>query len=242
MDYQVKVENFEGPMDLLLFFIQRDKLNIYDIPIAKIIKEFLDYMKMMDLMNIDLGGEFVYMAALLMKIKAKMLLPVSDDEEDQFEDPRTPLVQRLLEYQQFKKMSEELQETYTEHSFHYPFHYPRGQEMVYDKNTKNITNPVQNITLFTISTIFQELIQRLPDVNPYELHEEPIHLDEQIAFLKGEIDSAKHLCFSTLFPFLKTRLRIVVTFMAILEMLRTNQVSIEQDEPFGEIILTAAAA
>ena len=238
MEYQVKVENFEGPMDLLLFFIQRDKLNIYDIPIAHIAKEFLDYMKMMDLMNIDLGGEFVYMAALLMKIKAKMLLPVSDDEDDQIEDPRTPLVQRLLEYQQFKKMSEELQEKYTEHSVHYP----RGQEMVYDKNTEQITNPVQNITLFTLSTIFQELIHRLPDVNPYELQEDPIHLDEQIAFLKGEIDSAKHLSFTALFPFLKTRLRIVVTFMAILEMLRTNQVSIEQDEPFGEIILTGIAA
>ena len=238
MDYQVKVENFEGPMDLLLFFIQRDKLNIYDIPIAQITKEFLDYIKMMDLMNIDLGGEFVYMAALLMKIKAKMLLPVSGDDEDQFEDPRTPLVQRLLEYQQFKKMSKELQETYTEHSFHYP----RGQEMTYFTDSEKKSNPIQNITLFTLSTIFQELIHRLPDVNPYELHEEPIHLDEQIAFIKGEIDSAKRLCFTALFPFLKTRLRIVVTFMAILEMLRTNQVSIEQDEPFGEIILTSAAA
>ena len=238
MDYQVKVENFEGPMDLLLFFIQRDKLNIYDIPIAHITKEFLDYMKMMDLMNIDLGGEFVYMASLLMKIKAQMLLPVSGEEEDQIEDPRTPLVQRLLEYQQFKKMSEELQEKYTEHSVHYPI----GQEMPYTTNSGQIMNPVQNVTLFSLSSIFQELIHRLPDVNPYQLHEEPIHLDEQIAFLKGEIDSAKRLCFTALFPFLKTRLRIVVTFMAILEMLRTNQVLLEQDEPFGEIILTGIAA
>ena len=77
MDYQVKIENYAGPMDLLLFFIQRDKLNIYDIPIAQITKEFLDYMKMMEMMNIDLGGEFVYMASLLMRIKAKMLLPFS---------------------------------------------------------------------------------------------------------------------------------------------------------------------
>ena len=238
MEYQVKVENFEGPMDLLLFFIQRDKLNIYDIPIAHITKEFLDYMKMMDLMNIDLGGEFVYMASLLMKIKAKMLLPVSDEEEDQIEDPRTPLVQRLLEYQQFKKMSEELQVKYTEHAVHYPC----GQEMTYSANSEKITNPVQNITLFRLSAIFQELIHRLPEVNPYELHEDPIHLNEQIAFIKGEINSAKRLCFAVLIPILKTRLRIVVTFMAILEMLRTNQVSIEQDEPFGEIILTGVAA
>ena len=92
MDYQVKIDKFEGPMDLLLFFIQRDKLNIYDIPISHIAKEFLDYIKMMESMNIDLGGEFVYMASLLMKIKAKMLLPLSDEDEEQIEDPRTPLV------------------------------------------------------------------------------------------------------------------------------------------------------
>ena len=125
MDYQVKVENFEGPMDLLLFFIQRDKLNIYDIPIAHITREFLDYMKLMDMMNIDLGGEFVYMASLLMKIKAKMLLPVSDEDVEQIEDPRTPLIQRLLEYQQYKKVGEQLQEIYTDHAVHFPL----GQDM-----------------------------------------------------------------------------------------------------------------
>ena len=238
MDYQVKVDNFEGPMDLLLFFIQRDKLNIYDIPIAHITKEFLDYIKMMDMMNIDLGGEFVYMATLLMKIKAKMLLPVSDDDEEQIEDPRTPLVQRLLEYQQYKKVSEDLQEQYESHSVHYP----RGQEMEYDKQNGQLHEPLHNITLFTLSSIFQELINRLPNVNPYELHEDPIHLDEQIAFLIEEIDAVKRLNFKNLIPILKTRLRIVVTFMAILEMLRTNQVIVEQDGPFGEIILTGVTA
>ena len=238
MDYQVKVNNFEGPMDLLLFFIQRDKLNIYDIPIAHITKEFLDYMKMMDIMNIDLGGEFVYMATLLMKIKAKMLLPVSDTEEELIEDPRTTLVHRLLEYQQYKKMSAELQEKYSSHSVYYP----RGQEMEYDKQNGQLNEPLHNITLFTLSSIFQSLINRLPDVNPYELREEPIHLDDQISFLREEIHAVKHLNFKNLIPVLKTRLRIVVTFMAILEMLRMNQIIVEQDEPFGEIILTRATA
>ena len=238
MDYQVKVENFEGPMDLLLFFIQRDKLNIYDIPIAHITKEFLDYMKLMDMMNIDLGGEFVYMASLLMKIKAKMLLPVSDEDVEQIEDPRTPLVQRLLEYQQYKKVGEQLQEIYSDHAVHFRL----GKEMAYHTSSEKNINPVKNINLFTLSSIFQELINRLPDVNPYELHEEPIHLDEQIAFLIGEINSTKRLSFTILIPILKTRLRIVVTFMAILEMLRTNQIAIEQKEPFGELILMKTAA
>ena len=114
--------------------------------------------------------------------------------------------------------------------------------MEYDKQNGQLYEPQHNITLFTLSSIFQELINRLPDVNPYELHEEPIHLDEQIAFLIEEIDAVKRLNFKNLIPVLKTRLRIVVTFMAILEMLRTNQVIVEQDGPFGEIILTGAPA
>jgi len=238
MDYQVKVENFEGPMDLLLFFIQRDRLNIYDIPIAHITKEFLDYMKLMDMMNIDLGGEFVYMASMLMKIKAKMLLPVSDEDVEDVEDPRTPLVQRLLEYQQYKKVGEQLQEIYTDHAVHFPV----GQNMAYDTSSKKNINPINNVTLFALSSSFQEIINRLPDVNPYELHEDPINLDEQIAFLLDQINSTKRIRFTMLIPILKTKLRIVVTFMAILEMLRTNQITIEQKEPFGELILMRAVA
>ena len=237
MEYQVKVENFEGPMDLLLFFIQRDKLNIYDIPIAHILAEFLDYIKMMDMMNIYLGGKFVYMASILMRIKAKMLLPVSAEDDELVEDPRAPLVQRLLEYQQYREMGEQLQEKYSEHAVHYP----RGQKMEYKKQNGQRNEPPHNITLFTLSSIFQDLINRLPNVNPYELQDDPIHLDEQIAFLREQISSAKRLHFTTLIPVLKTRLRIIVTFMAILEMLRTNQIRVEQDEPFGEIILSGIA-
>ena len=116
MNYQVKIQNFEGPMDLLIFFIQRDQLNICDIPIAHITSELLGYMNMMDTMNIELGGEFVYMASLLMKIKAQMLLPVFDDENVEIVDPRAPLVQRLMEYRQFKEVGEHLSEKYNEHS------------------------------------------------------------------------------------------------------------------------------
>jgi len=233
MDYQVKIDKFEGPMDLLLFFIQRDKLNIYDIPISHIAKEFLDYIKMMESMNIDLGGEFVYMASLLMKIKAKMLLPLSDEDEEQIEDPRTPLVQRLLEYQQFKKVSEDLHRQLEGHSVQYP----KGCEMDFDKQHDSTHDLLHNTTLFALSSIFQELIGRLPDVNPYELHEEPIHLDEQIDFLWEEINAVQRLNFKNLFPIMRTRLRLVVTFMAILEMLRTNQITVEQDKPFGDLIL-----
>ena len=238
MEYQVNTENYAGPMDLLLFFIQRDKLNIYDIPIAQITKDYLEYMKMMKMMNINLGGEFVYMASMLMRIKAKMLLPVSNEDDGLVEDPRTPLVQRLIEYQQYKEMGDQLQEKYNEHAVHYP----KGQKMEYIHENWQQNEPLHNITLFSLSSIFQVLIHRLPDVNPYELQEDPIHLDEQITFLREQIASVKRFHFTTLIPVLKTRLRIIVTFMAILEMMRTNQLKVEQAEPFGEIILTGVLA
>ena len=238
MDYEVKVKNFEGPMDLLLFFIKRDKLNIHDIPIAHIIKEFLDYIKMMEVLNIDLGGEFLYMASLLMKIKVQMLLPVSDNDNEEIEDPRTPLVQRLLEYQQFKDIGDHLGEKYNEHLTHYP----KGQELVYNQSSSKIDKLLQNVNLFSLASIFQELIQKLPDVNPYELRHEPINLDEQIAFLEGQFKMDDRLLFHHLMPHMKTRLCIVVTFMAILEMLRTNQIAIEQNQPFGELTLVRTLA
>ena len=112
--------------------------------------------------------------------------------------------------------------------------------MEYKKQNGQSNEPLHNITLFTLSSMFQDFINRLPNVNPYELQDDPIHLDEQIAFLREQISSAKRLHFTTLIPVLKTRLRIIMTFMAILEMLRTNQIRVEQDDPFGEIILTGS--
>jgi len=233
MDYQIKIDNFEGPMDLLLFFIQRDRLNIYDIPIAHIASEFLGYINMMDTMNIELGGEFVYMASLLMKIKVQMLLPVSDNDNEKNEDPRTPLVQRILEYQQFKEIGEHLGVKYNEHLSHYP----KGQELVYNKSSSKRDKLLHNVNLFSLASLFQELIQKLPDVNPYDLRHEPINLDEQISFLEGQFKMNDRLLFHHLMPHMKTRLCIVVTFLAILEMLRRNKIEIEQNHPFGELTL-----
>ena len=130
MNYHVKVDNFEGPMDLLLFFTQRDQLNIYDIPITYIVRDFLKYMNIIEKMNIELGGEFVYMASLLMKIKVKMLFPTSDDENVETEDPRVPLVQRLLEYQKFKVVGQELSGKYNEYSTRNS----RGHNILYEKS------------------------------------------------------------------------------------------------------------
>lgn len=238
MSYQIKLEKFEGPLDLLLFFIRRDRLNIYDIPISDITKEFLHYISMMEMLNIDLGGEFILMASMLMKIKARMLLPVSEEEDDDVEDPRTPLVQRLMEYQQFKKAGNELLEKYDDHSRLFP----KGEDMNYLEKQEDAKAFVQNVSLFQLMSIFKEMIDRLPDTTPYELQQEHIHLDEQVEYLRSKLTGSEKLLFSQLFSELKTRLRLVVTFMAVLEMLRKNELQITQDKPFGDIILTGAAA
>ena len=109
MSYKIKLDNFEGPLDLLLFFIHRDKLNIYDIPISHITNEFLEYLKMMEILNVESAGEFIVMASMLMRIKSKMLLPRESGElDDEVEDPRSDLVQKLLEYRQYKEASIEI--------------------------------------------------------------------------------------------------------------------------------------
>ena len=169
----------------------------------------------------------------LMKIKAQMLLPVSYDENIEIEDPRTPLVQRLLEYQQFKEVGEKLGETYNQHSTCYH----KGHEIAYAKPSKEKNKVMRNVNLYSLVSIFQELIQKLPQVNPYELHHETINLSDQIAFLEKQFETDDRVLFHNLIRHFKTRLRIVVTFMAILEMLRTNQIVIEQNKPFGELIL-----
>ena len=151
MEYEVKVENFEGPMDLLLFFIQRDRLNIYDIPISDITNEFLSYIKMMDVINIELGGEFVHMASMLMRIKVKMLLPESIDDVGEVEDPRTELVDQLLEYQRFKEAGDDIRLLHVEHGRCHSRGY--AQKFNFTKKEKNN----EKFSIFSLSMIFHDL-------------------------------------------------------------------------------------
>ena len=119
--YSIKLNNFEGPIDLLLYFINRDRIDIYDIPIFKITKDYLNYINMMEKMDIDLGGEFIYMSTLLIQIKANMLLPKAIDENcEQLEDPRVELIHKILEYKRFKNISNELQDRLEAHNKKYP--------------------------------------------------------------------------------------------------------------------------
>ncbi|MBC8310867.1 MAG: segregation/condensation protein A [Candidatus Marinimicrobia bacterium] len=239
MSYEIKLEQFEGPLDLLLFFIHRDKINIYDIPISHITKEFLEYTNVMKLLRIDTGGEFILMASMLMQIKAKMLLPQSGELDDDGEilDPRTDLVQKLIEYKQFKNSAETFKSLHAEHSQRHV----RGQEISFAQQQEDMAIYVQDVSLFNLISMFKELIENQPEENPYELYQEEINVSKQVDALRSFIASKKKFRFSDLDKILTSKLKIIVTFMALLEMLRVGEIDIYQPGPFGEIQILKAA-
>ncbi|NOZ08955.1 MAG: segregation/condensation protein A [FCB group bacterium] len=234
MNYRVQLANFEGPLDLLLFFIQRDKLNIYDIPIAIIIKEYSEYLDLMKLLNIRIAGEFIVMAAMLMQIKAKMLLPRETSSEDQLEDPRTDLVNRLLEYKQFKDSARAIWSCHEAHSQTWP----RGMEISYSEQKENPSAYLKNVSLFDLLSVFKQVMDKLPKSTGLEIRHEPVNVEQQIGFIREKLRQVRRLTFRELVTAVRSRLKIIATFLAVLELLRSRELKLQQDTPFGEIILT----
>ena len=235
MSYRVKLENFEGPLDLLMFFIHRDRLNIYDIPIAHITREFLDMLEMIKLLNIQVAGEFIVMAATLIQIKARMLLPRKENEEGEIiDDPRTELVQRLLDYKRFKEAAHNIQNLQQEHSMLYP----RTAVFPLADIPEDPSVFVGHVTLFDLLRLFKEALDRAESPAMYELTHEPVQLDDQIDFLFQQLAGKESLSFYSLIEMLDTKLKIIVTFMALLELIRERRISIIQNDPFGEIAIS----
>ena len=230
--YKVKLENFSGPLDLLLYFIRRDKIDIYDIPISSITKEYMDTLEMLENLNLNIAGEFVLMAATLMRIKAKMLLPKPElidlDEES---DPRIELVQQLIEYQRFKEMSFDLKQLADQRS-HY---YPRGMKMKSPEYQENISEHLKDVTIFEIARIFKNAMENMPVIHPYELHKEEVNLDAQKAMILQSFDMQGALNFSSLLNKLTSKIEVVVTFLAILELVRMRKIIVIQNKVFGEM-------
>ena len=230
--YKVKLENFSGPLDLLLYFIRRDKIDIYDIPISSITKEYMDTLEMLENLNLNIAGEFILMAATLMRIKAKMLLPKPEFIDlDEGSDPRAELVQQLLEYQRFKEMSFDLKQLAEQRS-HY---HPRGIKMKSPEYEEKLSEHLKDVTIFEIASIFKKAMENMPVIHPYELHREEIHLDVQKAMILKSFDMQGSLKFSSLLDKLKSKIEIVVTFLAILELVRMRKIVVIQSKVFGEM-------
>src|SRR6056297_773150 len=165
MSYNIKLDVFEGPLDLLLFFIKRDEINIYDIPIAHVTREFLEYIHLAQQMNIHLAGEFLEMAAILMRIKSKMLIPSQEDDEE-IEDPRTDLVNMLIEYRKYKKISKRLESREKQYTKFFPASVENQGERKYDPDLF-----LSDVTLFELSSLFKKLLKNKPEPSLYEVEQ-----------------------------------------------------------------------
>ena len=230
--YKVKLENFTGPLDLLLYFIRRDEIDVYDIPIAQITAEYMETVDMMQTLNLNVAGEFILMAATLMRIKAKMLLPKPQlGDEDEVEDPRAELVQQLLEYQRFKEMAYDLDKLAMERGQYHP----RGFEMNSPDLEEDAAAYLKDVTLYEIARLFKNSMDNMPVIQPYELHREQVHLGDQKVLISRSFDIDGRLRFSALIKKLKTKLEVVVTFLAVLELVRMRQIIVIQNDLFGEM-------
>lgn len=231
--YNIKLPNFEGPFDLLLYFIKRDEVNIYDIPIAKITEEFLSYIRLMKLFDLELAGEFILMASTLMYIKTTMLLPRSVDEDgNEIEDPRTLLVERLLEYYQYKEAAGELEQLEENNRYNYYRSVFEADEQLIQKNSD-----YKNAELFDLLNAFQSILKRKDEeVVEHEVQMLKVTVEEQIEVLKALIKAQGRLNFVRMMSNMERQV-IVVTFLALLELLRKQKIFIMQNHSFDDIII-----
>lgn len=227
-ELRLKLGEFAGPLDLLLYLIKQEKANIFDIPIAKITDEYLKYIKLMQKLDISVAGDFLVMAATLIEIKSKMLLPkaISPESEDE-DDPRQELVDRLLEYETFKSASQMLYERST------------IEQAVFNRGKleSDDNNGEVNATVFDILTAFQKIVERHKEEIKMEIHREEITLAEMMKNLKRRIFEGKELSVLKFFEEMKTRRELVTAFVAVLEIVRTESIKLVQSATFGDIIL-----
>ena len=233
--YKIQLNNFEGPIDLLLYFIRRDELDIYDIPISKITKRFIRTLEEWKIVDLHVGGNFIAMASTLMRIKAKLLLPSPEfDDDGELMDPRTELIQQLIEYKRFKNAASLLKNLSIEKELSFPRQLETLVNHDYLKNEEDI---VIDITLFDLARVFKNAIDNTPVVSHFELSRDPVNLEEQKAFIFKHFDGDGRLKFSIILTKLDTRMKIVVTFLAILDLVRDGTCTIIQDKVFGDLKL-----
>jgi segregation and condensation protein A len=210
MSYHVRLTQFEGPLDLLLHLIRRDKINIYDIPISHITREYLSYIEIMQELRLEVAGEFFVMAATLMRIKVQMLLPRRPEDEEE-EDPREELVRNLLEYRKFKEAARPT---------------AGGEEPV-----------LMEVSIFDLVDAFKKVMDDLKKQISYRIEKESCTVEEKIGHIRGRLNGRSEILFTELFSGKTDRVEIIVTFLAILEMVRLGELSARQMKSGGDVWL-----
>jgi len=227
--YTIKLPQFEGPFDLLLFFIERDELDIHDIPIAKITDDFLDYMHQMEQMNIDLASEFILVAATLCRIKAKILLPRKPvDEEGNEIDPREELVQRLLEYKKYKSILEDMRRMESQRS-NRNLRGNVSRDLRQIAETALVDAELEDLTLYKLLRAFQRVVERYEYAHPKSVHRIirwNYSIEEQQDHILQCVKNGAAATFSDVFGGCENRIHAIVTFLAMLELINSNQVVI----------------
>ena len=232
-DYPVRLQNFEGPLDLLLHLIKKHELDIYDIPIALVTQQYLDYLDLMEELDLDLEvvGEFLVMAATLIHIKSRMLLPRPDPtQEDPGEDPREALVRRLIEHQRFKAAAELLHEKEIQRSAQWGRPDGRVAEVVGEA-----PEPEVEVDLFSLMAAFRQVLERARQRPRVLLPPEQMSIEDRIEQLLARLSETEACGFDELFADVQTRSGMVVTFLALLEMIRLKVVRVFQQANFGPI-------
>lgn len=224
--YRVQLQNFEGPLDLLLFFIKRDELDIYNIPIAYITDQFLEYIHFLDELDLQIASEFIYMASMLMSIKAKMMIPSekTEDELEPEEDPRFELVQALLEYKRYKEMGEELAVFDQKAQLIYSRGYIEPDKVEPEADSGE---SLKDITLFDLMAAFKHImLQHKKEPVKHKIQQFETTIEKQMHFVVESLKRRGRSSFVDLCTEIRTRLSLVVTFLAVLEMIKEHKLNL----------------
>jgi len=231
MSYKIRLELFEGPLDLLLYLVKKDHLNIYDIPIAKVTEQYLQYLDLMKFLDLNIAGEFLVMAATLMQIKSKMLLPALEAENVQEEeDPRAELVKRLLEYEKFKEIAENLRQRELEQRE--VFKRPKVEINKEELGSKEV---YFDASIFDLINAFSKALEEIPKNVFYEVIKDEFTVEEKVHDILHLLLVTESVTLSSLFGKAKNKLEIIVVFLAILELIRMKEILALQKGLFEEI-------
>lgn len=222
--YRVKLQTFEGPLDLLLFFIKRDELDIYDIPISRIAKEFLEYLHLMAELDLEIAGDFIVMAAELMQIKVRMLLPQATGEELE-EDPRADLVRRLLEYKRFKEASEYLATLELEQrKLFYRKDFQHDPKVF---SVEEQEESLKDITMFNLISAYKKVLDAVPKKIYHDVSMMNVNIDEQMSYIADVFRLRGEITFMELVEHMTEKIRIIVTVIAMLEMMKARIIGLK---------------
>ena len=238
-DYKVTLDVFEGPLDLLLYLIRREELDIYDIPIGHVTAQYMDFLRQAREMNLDVAGEFIVMATTLMVIKSRMLLPVerrkeSEEAEEEWVDPRLDLVRQLVEYKKFKDAASRLE--YFENRALDSFAYGGGRPK-FERTAQETLESIANLDLFDLLGAFQEVLERANEIPHNELKGIRFSVPEKMDYVLERTKNAGEVDFTELFTQDAPKGEIIVTFLAILELLRQHRIVVWQNAAFHAITL-----